>query len=71
MGRRVGVSGSVLGLEMFDFDIDPVPLFAEVFSDETPVTVVGLVFATKETGVVEEFRLELFFDFAGQHEGTK
>ena len=30
---------------MFDFDIDPVPLFAEVFSDETTVTVVGLVLA--------------------------
>lgn len=42
---RAGLSNGVLGLEMFDIDIDPAPLFAEVFGDEATVTVVGLVLA--------------------------
>lgn len=68
---RVGDSGGVRWLEMFDLDVDPVPLFMEVFGDETTVTVVRLVLATKETGVIEEFRWELIFDFAGSHQGAE
>ena len=58
-------------MEMFDLDADSIPLFTEVFGDETTVTVVWLVLATLETGVIEEFRWELFFDFAGGHQGAE
>ena len=64
---RAGDSGGVRWLEMFDLDVDPVPLFVEVFGYETTVTVVRLVLATNETGVLEEFRWERFLDFAGSH----
>ena len=43
---RPGDSGGVRWLEMFDLDVDPVPIFKEVFGDETTVTVVWLVLAT-------------------------
>ena len=41
-----GISSGILWLEMFDLNCYPVPPFAQVFGDETPVTVVGLVLAT-------------------------
>ena len=53
------------------YNLNTAPLVAKVLSNETPMTVMGLVLAAEETGIIEEFRGELFFDLSGSYEVTK
>ena len=43
-------------------DIDITPMFLEVIRDQSPVTVVRLVFAAKQASVRDHFRWNGFFD---------
>src|SRR5215813_12593646 len=52
-------------------NLNATPFVAKVLSNKTPMTVMGLVLAAEETGIIEEFWVEFFFDLSGSHEVTK
>jgi len=62
--------GGVLGLDKM-FDLKITPFVTQVFSDETSMTMVGLVLTTKEAGPIEDLRFELFLDLSASHEVAK
>ena len=59
-----------MGLDKM-FNLNTAPLVTKVFSNETSMTMVGLVLAAKEAGLIEELRFELFFDLSASHEVAK
>src|SRR5262249_17584524 len=68
--RGSSLGGGVLGLDKM-FNLNTAPLVAKVFSNETSMTVVGLVLAAKEACPIEEIRFELFLDLSASHEVAK
>jgi hypothetical protein len=62
--------GGVLGLDKM-FNLNTAPLVTKVFSNETSMTMVGLVLAAKEAGPIEELRFKLFLDLSASHEVAK
>jgi hypothetical protein len=50
------------------FDADGGPFVAKVFGDEAAVAVVGFFFTAEKAGGVQDFGVEVAFDFARGHE---